>query len=75
MQTESNETLDAGDELYEQFGRPLEADHYGEFVAIARDGKFVLGKDIYAVASEANHVLGGGVYLFKIGPKVIGNWL
>ena len=41
------------DRLYERYGRELEAEHRGEFVAISQDGRLVLGHDELTVAHEA----------------------
>jgi len=41
------------DLLYERFGRPLEREHAGEFVAIADDGRTILGPDDLSVALRA----------------------
>ena len=30
--------------LYEKYGKPLEANHAGEFIAISADGEILLGK-------------------------------
>jgi hypothetical protein len=68
----SEHTLNQGDLLYEKYGKPLEPDHWGEFVAISREGGTVYGPDIHKVSSEATKVLGRGHFLFKIGEKVLG---
>jgi hypothetical protein len=54
--------------LYERHGRPLEAAHTGEFVAISDDGKIILGFDYLTVSKEAVRRFGGGNFaLRKIG--------
>ena len=60
------------DRLYEAFVRPLEADHWGEFVALTADGRMILGSDMDQVAVEAVEALGKGVFVFKIGPRAVG---
>jgi len=64
--------LDEGDALYEKYGKPLERDHWGEFVAISSEGKTVVGHDLHEVSTEATKNLGRGHFLFKIGEKVLG---
>jgi hypothetical protein len=61
-------------ELYEAFGRPLEAEHWGEFVAISEDGRTMLGSNLHELASRATVVFGRGNYIFKIGERVVGKW-
>jgi len=57
--------------LYEPF-RFLEAEHWGEFLAVAPDGRYVLGTDEIAVMDEAFQKFGAGVTMYKIGPIVMG---
>ena len=68
----NEKTPDEGDLLYEKYGKPLEANHWGEFVAISPDGRTVFGPDIHKVSANATKSLGWH-YLFKIGEKVLGN--
>lgn len=55
--------------LYEQYGRHLEAEHDGEYVAIAESGRFVVGTDLHEVLMTARKVLGPGSCVFRIGKK------
>ena len=64
---------DEGDLLYEKYGKPLEADHWGEFVAIFPNGATVLGEDMDSLAWEALERVGQGAYMFKVGDRVVGN--
>ncbi len=61
--------------LYEQFGKPLESSHWGEFLAISRDGQTVLGNDLIGVAKQATDRFGPGNVIFRIGDVVVGTWL
>jgi len=64
------------DGLYERFGRPLEKDHTGEFVAIGSDGKTILGADELEIARQAIDVFGSGNFaLRRVGHRAIGRWL
>jgi hypothetical protein len=59
------------DELYERYGKPYEAEHWGEYVAIAPDGRTVIGPTLDEVTERAAEILGRGVFVFKVGPKVV----
>jgi hypothetical protein len=62
------------DALYERHGRPLEAEHWGRFVAIAESGGFVLGDSLIEIMEHATAVLGRGTFIFKVGEHVVGRW-
>lgn len=72
MALSSEEALKQSDELYERYGKPLEAEHWGEFVAIAPDGRTVLGTDMDEVFFDACETLGEEFIQFKVGPKAVG---
>lgn len=75
MALADKEALNQGDALYERFGKPLEAGHWGEFVAIAPDGRTMLGTDMTEVFDKALKEFGGGVHVFKVGPVATGRFL
>ena len=60
--------------LYEQVGRVPEADHAGEFVAIAPDGRTLLGRSAGEAGRKAKAAIGPGDSVFKPGPRVVGKW-
>lgn len=60
------------DRLYDLYGKSLEAEHWGEYVAIARDGRLLLGKDRRNLTRDAKEVLGPGSFMFKVGSRVVG---
>lgn len=60
--------------LYEQYARPLEREHTGEFVAVSPGGKIVMGVDLRKLVSKAKASLGSGNFVFKIGDRAIGKW-
>lgn len=64
-----------GDRLYEQYGKPLEAEHWGEFVAINADGRTMLSSDVRELTREACEAFGPGNFIFKVGPRVTGRWI
>lgn len=63
-----------GDNLYKKFGKPLEDNHWGEYIAISKTGKTVLGSDLKDVFQKSLEILGPGSYLFKVGEKAIWKW-
>jgi len=65
----------ADDLLYERFGRRLEDDHSGEFVAISLEGETIVGADDIAVLQQALHRFGSGNFAFRrIGEAALGKW-
>jgi hypothetical protein len=65
---------DERDQLYERFGKPLEAEHWGQFAAIAPDGRVYLAPTMVEAAEQADSEFGPGVYLFKVGERAVGKW-
>ena len=72
MAIQNDEVRKQMDELYERYGKPLEAEHWGEFLAIAPDGRYVLGPTMEAAAISAVDSFGPGVFLYKVGDRVVG---
>lgn len=62
------------DELYEQYGRPLERGHLGEYAAVSPRGDVVLGQTPHEAAQRAVTQFGPGSFLFKIGDRAVGRW-
>lgn len=62
------------DQLYAQYGKPLEAEHAGKYVAVAPDGRLVLGQTMLETAQRARDRFGPGSFLFKVGTKAVGKW-
>jgi hypothetical protein len=63
------------DRLYERVGKPLEAAHPGEFVAIGDNGEMILGTDELLVAREAIERFGPGNFaLRRIGADAEIRW-
>lgn len=67
-----DDRLKQSDQLYEQFGKPLEKEHWGEYLVVSVDGQYVYGPDELEVAERAVATFGRGGFMFKIGPKVMG---
>lgn len=62
------------DTLYEQFGKPLEADHWGDYVAISNDGRTILATTVLGVMEQARTEFGPGSFVFKVGQRTVGRW-
>jgi hypothetical protein len=62
------------DELYEQYGRPLEAQHHGEYLAVSARGETILGPTLTDVATQASEQFGPGSFVFKVGERAVGKW-
>jgi len=60
--------------LYEQYGKPLEAEHPGEYVVISNNGKTIVGKSLTEVVLHAIERFGKGNFVFKIGSRVVGSF-
>lgn len=61
-----------GDRLYEQYGKPLEAEHWGEFVVISTEGRTLLAPDLLEAVRQASDAFGPGSFVFKVGPRAVG---
>lgn len=71
-QKQQREIQALANRLYEQYGKPLEAEHLGEFVAISRDGRTLVGQSASAVGRRARETFGRGSFVFRLGPRVVG---
>jgi hypothetical protein len=63
-----------GERLYDLYAKPLEAEHAGKFIAIAPDGRVMVGDTMREVAIGATEAFGRGNFLFRIGPRSVGRW-
>ena len=62
--------------LYEEYGKPLETEHIGEYVAIGPDGRTLLGESTDEVLQKGVEAFGGGNFgLFRIGHSALEKWL
>lgn len=68
-------TLEEMDAVYDCYVKPLEQEHPGEFVAVAPDGRTVIGARPGEVGRQAKQKFGPGNFVFKVGPRVVGRWL
>ena len=75
MSGEDQQTLHQQSEtLYEQYGKPLEHEHWGEYVVISSAGDTVLGATLVEAAQAAAATLGRGHFAYKIGERSVATW-
>lgn len=74
MATADQRRRDTTDELYERYGKPLEREHWGEFVAVSTDGRTLLRPTLLDAAQGALQAFGPGSHIFKVGDRVVGGW-
>lgn len=74
MPKSNSELMDQSDKLYDQYGKPLEQDHWGEYVAIFPDGRLLVGADLMDVSDQALTQFGQGSFVFKVGDRAVGKW-
>lgn len=60
--------------LYERYGKPLEAEHAGEFVAITPDGRTLVAPTLDAAMVNGAAQFGPGNFVFKVEDLVVGKW-
>jgi hypothetical protein len=57
------------DRLYEQYGKPLEAEHWGEYLAISPDGRTMLAPTDWDALTQSAQAFGPGNLIFKVGER------
>ena len=74
MATATAMTVAEADTLYEQYGRPLEPDHNGKYLAITRTGQTITS--VLDVLTKKDAALGAETYtvLFKVGGPSVYKW-
>ena len=70
----NSDVMEQSEKIYDQYGKPLEQEHWGEYVAIFPDGRTLIGTDLMAVSDRALDRFGRGSFVFKIGEKSVGKW-
>lgn len=61
--------------LYAKYGKPLEEQSTGKFIAISLEGQTILGEDEEALAVAAYNQFGSGNFvLAKIGHDAVSRW-
>lgn len=61
-------------DLYARYGKPLEAEHTGEFVAITPDGRTLLASTVIQALVDGADRFGRGNFIFKVGERVVFSW-
>jgi len=62
-------------ELYEKYGRPLENEHKGKFIAISEEGKVIVDPNDVRAAQKAIEEFGPDRFAFyKVGFRATGKW-
>ena len=64
--------LHEAERLYRTYGKPLEREHRGKYVAVSRDGKTLLGETSREVLERALEAFGPENFVFKVGDVAIG---
>ena len=70
----NDETDRLYDDLYERYGKPLEAEHAGEYLAVSPSGQAILGTSLREAARQASETFGPGNFLYRVGEKSVGKW-
>lgn len=60
--------------LYARYGKPLEKDHQGHFVAVSPQGKTVIATSLPDALQKAADQFGPGNLVFKVGSRAVGSW-
>lgn len=62
-----NRLSQLAEDLYERYGKPLEAKHAGDFIAISKQGRVVRAPTLQKILDLSLAELGKGSYVFKLG--------
>lgn len=62
-----------GDKLYQKYGKPLEKNHWGEYIAISKDGKTAVADDLIEVFKKSEKFKTQS-HIFKIGERAVYRW-
>jgi hypothetical protein len=71
---EQRQLTDQALSLYERYGKPLEAEHAGEYVAITPDGRTLVAPTLHEAMVDGAARFGPGNFIFKVGDLVVGKW-
>ena len=63
------------DKIYEQYVKPLESQHQGEYIAVSPQGQVVLAPSFVEALQQGSQQFGKGNFIFKVGEKVVGKLL
>jgi hypothetical protein len=72
---EENAELDRRyDELYANYGKALEPEHNGEFLAISPRGETLLAPTFDEVTAQGVERFGRGIFVYKVGERAALKW-
>jgi hypothetical protein len=74
MADEQDDLNRRADELYDRYAEPLEREHGGRYIAVSPSGQILLGDEVYELTRVATETFGPGNFIFKLGPRAVGNW-
>jgi len=60
------------DELYERHGKPLEKEHWGEFLVVSPREEILLAPTLKEATKQAAERFGRGVVVYKVGERAVG---
>lgn len=63
-----------GDNLYSKFAKPLEDKHWGEYIAISKEGKTILSSNLIDLLKKAEKSFTSQSFIFKVGAKAVYTW-
>ncbi len=66
------ELLAEAHRVYDRYVKPLEPEHWGEYVVVTADGQSVLGSSELDAVDKGLATLGRGHFLFKVGDVAVG---
>lgn len=69
MALTNKEAVKRNNALYDKHVQPLEDEHWGKFVAVAPDGRTMLGTNPYKVDMDAWNDFGNKAVMFQVGDK------
>lgn len=63
------------DQLYKKYGKPMEKEHIGKYLAVSFQGKTFLGNNLYEVAKRASDTFGpANSIVYKVGDIAVWKW-
>ena len=72
----ASQKLQLKQSLYEQYGKQLEDEHSGEYLAISKDGRTVLADRSSDVLKQAIEAFDRGNFgIFRVGHETYAEWL
>jgi len=67
-----DEQVSEFERVYETYGRPLEGEHWGQYLAVSPRDDWVIGDDPLSLSQQASQALGSGGYVYRIGEIDLG---